>query len=123
MYISMSMIASFVLAAALSPNFRSVESRTYIRSLRGTAASTQSLSVQTKEEREQDFLCWVARIGSINHSTTVQSDLFAGAAIANIITFGKKGTADYTTVQAAVNAVPSQSTQRIIIKVAPGVYK
>lgn len=47
----------------------------------------------------------------------------AGAGAAVTLTVAKDGSARYTTVQAAVNAVPAGNTSRVVIMVAPGTYR
>lgn len=47
----------------------------------------------------------------------------ANAASAKIITVAAHGKADYHTIQGAINAAPTHSRRRIIIKIAPGTYK
>ncbi|MEV5608563.1 pectinesterase family protein [Streptomyces sp. NPDC052225] len=55
---------------------------------------------------------------SIGTSTTT-----AKAAAATTLTVAKDGSAQYRTVQAAVDAVPANNTARVDIKVAPGTYR
>ncbi|MGC0331068.1 pectate lyase [Streptomyces sp. SAI-170] len=45
------------------------------------------------------------------------------AAAATTLTVAKDGTGQYTTVQAAVNAVPANNASRIVISVKPGTYR
>jgi pectate lyase len=54
-----------------------------------------------------------------------QADLakYATAAAATTLTVAKDGSAQYTTVQAAVNAVPAGNASRVVIAVAPGTYR
>ncbi|MGW5770893.1 pectinesterase family protein [Streptomyces longwoodensis] len=47
----------------------------------------------------------------------------AAAAAAATLTVAKDGTGQYTTVQAAVNAVPAGNTSRVVISVKPGTYR
>jgi pectinesterase len=48
----------------------------------------------------------------------------AGAApAATTITVAKDGSGQYSTVQAAVNAVPAGNSQRVVIRIAPGTYR
>ncbi|MFD0315887.1 pectinesterase family protein [Streptomyces flavalbus] len=42
---------------------------------------------------------------------------------ATTLTVAKNGSAQYTTVQAAVNAVPANNTSRVVISIAPGTYR
>lgn len=44
-------------------------------------------------------------------------------AAATTLTVAKNGTGQYTTVQAAVNAVPANNPSRVIISIAPGTYR
>ncbi|MFD9540079.1 pectinesterase family protein [Streptomyces sp. NPDC060022] len=46
-----------------------------------------------------------------------------GAAAAATITVAKDGTGQYTTVQAAVNAIPAGNTARVIVSIKPGTYR
>ncbi|WP_373466049.1 pectinesterase family protein [Streptomyces sp. V3I8] len=45
------------------------------------------------------------------------------AAAATTLTVAKDGTGTYTTVQAAVNAVPANNASRVVISVKPGTYR
>ncbi|MFE6285545.1 pectinesterase family protein [Streptomyces sp. NPDC057877] len=45
------------------------------------------------------------------------------AAAATTLTVAKDGTGQYSTVQAAVNAVPANNTSRVVIAVKPGTYR
>jgi pectinesterase len=47
----------------------------------------------------------------------------ANAAAATTLTVAKDGTGQYTTVQAAVNAVPANNPARVVIAVKPGTYR
>ncbi|MEU4652367.1 pectinesterase family protein [Streptomyces sp. NPDC023723] len=47
----------------------------------------------------------------------------ATGAAATTLTVAKDGTGQYTTVQAAVNAVPAGNAARVVIAVAPGTYR
>ncbi|CAL9527641.1 Pectinesterase A [Streptomyces sp. enrichment culture] len=47
----------------------------------------------------------------------------AVSAAATTLTVAKDGSAQYTTVQAAVNAVPANNASRVVIAVAPGTYR
>ncbi len=47
----------------------------------------------------------------------------AHAASAKTMTVAAHGKADYHTIQGAINAAPTHSRRRIIIKIAPGTYK
>jgi pectinesterase len=54
---------------------------------------------------------------SLGTSTT------AAKAAATTLTVAKDGTGQYTTVQAAVNAVPANNASRVVIAVKPGTYR
>ncbi|GGR60474.1 MULTISPECIES: pectinesterase family protein [Streptomyces] len=55
--------------------------------------------------------------GSLGTSTTVAK------AAATTLTVAKDGSGQYTTVQAAVNAVPANNASRVVIAVKPGTYR
>ncbi|MEU7556720.1 pectinesterase family protein [Streptomyces eurythermus] len=55
--------------------------------------------------------------GSLGTSTTVAE------AAATTLTVAKDGSGQYTTVQAAVNAVPANNASRVVIAVKPGTYR
>ncbi|MFJ4619859.1 pectinesterase family protein [Streptomyces sp. NPDC088812] len=59
-------------------------------------------------------------IGTTSASTVGASTL---AAAATTLTVAKDGSGQYTTVQAAVDAVPANNTSRVVISVAPGTYR
>ncbi|MFD9497981.1 pectinesterase family protein [Streptomyces sp. NPDC060035] len=46
-----------------------------------------------------------------------------GAVAATTLTVAKDGTGRYTTVQAAVNAIPAGNTARVIVSIKPGTYR
>ncbi|WP_237540023.1 pectinesterase family protein [Streptomyces sp. SID8358] len=45
------------------------------------------------------------------------------AAAATTLTVAKDGTGQYTTVQAAVNAIPAGNTARVVVSIRPGTYR
>ncbi|ANS66191.1 hypothetical protein SLINC_3967 [Streptomyces lincolnensis] len=57
--------------------------------------------------------------GSIGTASTASTK----AAAATTLTVAKDGTGQYTTVQAAVNAVPANNPSRVVIAVKPGTYR
>ncbi|MER6110161.1 pectinesterase family protein [Streptomyces hirsutus] len=59
--------------------------------------------------------------GSIG--TTAAAGAATRAAAATTLTVAKDGTGQYTTVQAAVNAVPANNPSRVLISVKPGTYR
>ncbi|MCO5585833.1 hypothetical protein L7F22_039766 [Adiantum nelumboides] len=81
-------------------------------------------------EKEHDFLAWVARVGSRHHQSSTplsrplanEDDQFtASKAVGRVLTVGKGG--QYSSVQAAVNAVPTKNSQRIVIQIGAGHYQ
>ncbi|KAH7352229.1 hypothetical protein KP509_19G035800 [Ceratopteris richardii] len=73
---------------------------------------------------KMDFMEWVSYVGSKKHETGTSEIFYTSAAASgNVITVSKSGGADFTTVQAAVNAVPSNNKQRVVIQIAAGTYK
>ncbi|WP_055628230.1 pectinesterase family protein [Streptomyces hirsutus] len=55
--------------------------------------------------------------------TTAATGATTLAAAATTLTVAKDGTGQYTTVQAAVNAVPANNPSRVLISVKPGTYR
>ncbi|MFJ8764711.1 pectinesterase family protein [Streptomyces clavifer] len=47
----------------------------------------------------------------------------SGAAAATTLTVAKDGSGQYSTVQAAVNAIPAGNTARVVVSVKPGTYR
>lgn len=47
----------------------------------------------------------------------------SGAAAATTLTVAKDGSGQYTTVQAAVNAIPAGNTTRTVVSIKPGTYR
>ncbi|MER5555836.1 pectinesterase family protein [Streptomyces sp. NPDC002793] len=47
----------------------------------------------------------------------------SGAAAATTLTVAKDGSGQYTTVQAAVNAIPAGNTARVVVAIKPGTYR
>ncbi|WP_299538397.1 pectinesterase family protein [uncultured Streptomyces sp.] len=47
----------------------------------------------------------------------------SAAAVATTLTVAKDGSGQYTTVQAAVNAVPAGNTARVVVLIKPGTYR
>ncbi|MEH0556373.1 pectinesterase family protein [Streptomyces sp. B21-101] len=60
-------------------------------------------------------------IGTTTSAAT--SDATTKAAAATTLTVAKDGSGQYTTVQAAVNAVPANNPSRVVIAVKPGTYR
>ncbi|GGS08302.1 hypothetical protein GCM10010269_54340 [Streptomyces humidus] len=63
--------------------------------------------------------------GSIGTTSTAaaRTTTTARAAAATTLTVAKDGSGQYTTVQAAVNAVPANNPSRVVIAVKPGTYR
>ncbi len=59
---------------------------------------------------------------SIGTTEVAEAEAAGTTAAATTLTVAKSG-AQYTTVQAAVNAVPANNSARVVIKVAPGTYR
>ncbi|MCG8968972.1 pectinesterase family protein [Streptomyces sp. CL12-4] len=55
--------------------------------------------------------------------SSIGTTAVANAAAATMLTVAKDGTGQYTTVQAAVNAVPANNPARVVIAVEPGTYR
>lgn len=47
----------------------------------------------------------------------------SGAEAATTLTVAKDGSGQYTTVQAAVDAIPAGNTARVVVSIAPGTYR
>lgn len=47
----------------------------------------------------------------------------SGAGAATTLTVAKDGSGQYTTVQAAVDAIPAGNTARVVVSIAPGTYR
>ncbi|GGM20438.1 hypothetical protein GCM10010129_75950 [Streptomyces fumigatiscleroticus] len=62
-------------------------------------------------------------IGTTAATTTAATAKAASAAAATTLTVAKDGTGQYTSVQAAVNAVPANNSSRVVISVKPGTYR
>ncbi|KAH7440262.1 hypothetical protein KP509_04G098900 [Ceratopteris richardii] len=82
------------------------------------------------DEKEQDFIKWVARVGNQFYSGSYSGDQVGKNRLSGIksvgytLTVGKSGSgAQFLTVQDAVDAVPKHNSQRIIIQIGPGIYK
>ncbi|CAM5721379.1 hypothetical protein SALBM311S_10634 [Streptomyces alboniger] len=60
---------------------------------------------------------------SIGTTATTAATTTAKAAAATTLTVAKDGSGQYTTVQAAVNAVPANNASRVVIAVKPGTYR
>ncbi|MGW8364674.1 pectinesterase family protein [Streptomyces wedmorensis] len=60
---------------------------------------------------------------TIGTTTTTTTTTTATAAAATTLTVAKDGSGRYTSVQKAVDAVPAGNTSRVVIRVAPGVYR
>ncbi|WP_225636539.1 pectinesterase family protein [Streptomyces solaniscabiei] len=56
-------------------------------------------------------------------SSSIGTMAAVNAAAATTLTVAKDGTGQYTTVQAAVNAVPANNPARVVIAVKPGTYR
>ncbi|MER7191340.1 pectinesterase family protein [Streptomyces flaveolus] len=56
-------------------------------------------------------------------SSSIGAMAAVNAAAATTLTVAKDGTGQYTTVQAAVNAVPANNPARVVIAVKPGTYR
>ncbi|MFJ4692731.1 pectinesterase family protein [Streptomyces sp. NPDC088766] len=61
--------------------------------------------------------------GSIGTTSAAASTATAKAAAATTLTVAKDGSGQYSTVQAAVNAVPANNPSRVVIAVKPGTYR
>jgi pectinesterase len=60
---------------------------------------------------------------TIGTTTSTAAGATAAAAAATTLTVAKDGSGRYSTVQAAVNAVPAGNTSRVVIAVKPGTYR
>ncbi|MEU1211965.1 pectinesterase family protein [Streptomyces sp. NPDC005790] len=47
----------------------------------------------------------------------------SGAVVATTLTVAKDGSGQYTSVQAAVNAIPAGNTARVVVSIKPGTYR
>ncbi|CAL9305917.1 pectinesterase family protein [Streptomyces sp. SudanB182_2057] len=65
----------------------------------------------------------VVKSGAGPRSSLGTTTTAAKAAAATTLTVAKDGTGQYTTVQAAVNAVPANNASRVVIAVKPGTYR
>ncbi|MFF6806206.1 pectinesterase family protein [Streptomyces sp. NPDC012616] len=65
----------------------------------------------------------VASTASAKGSTGSTGSTTKAAAAATTLTVAKDGSGQYTTVQAAVNAVPANNPSRVVIAVRPGTYR
>lgn len=107
-----------LLLAACTPHF-------VVGEILSTAHSTHD------DAKERDFLAWVARVGARHHQssasltrpalTNLHNEFSANKAIGRVITVGKGG--QFSTVQAAVNAVPASNGQRVVIQIGAGYYQ
>lgn len=82
----------------------------------------------TVEEQRQDFLAWVQRVGERVATSAASAEektawLLANKAVGNVLTVSKSGGAQFTSVQAAVDAIPKHNSQRVVVQIAAGVYK
>lgn len=57
------------------------------------------------------------------HTASAATAATKAAAAATTLTVAKDGSGQYTTVQAAVNAVPANNPSRVVIAVKPGTYR
>ncbi|WP_370409274.1 pectinesterase family protein [Streptomyces fradiae] len=60
---------------------------------------------------------------SLGSASATRSAAGAGAGATRTLTVAKDGSGQYTTVQAAVNAVPAGNSSRVVISVKPGTYR
>ncbi|WP_329337542.1 pectinesterase family protein [Streptomyces sp. NBC_00663] len=60
---------------------------------------------------------------SIGTTASTSASAATLAAAATTLTVAKDGSGQYTTVQAAVNAVPANNASRVVIQVKPGTYR
>ncbi|MDN3259752.1 pectinesterase family protein [Streptomyces sp. CSDS2] len=65
----------------------------------------------------------VVKSGAGPRSSLGTTTTAAEAVAATTLTVAKDGTGQYTTVQAAVNAVPANNASRVVIAVKPGTYR
>lgn len=65
----------------------------------------------------------VAPAATTKATTKAATEATTKAAAATTLTVAKDGSGQYTTVQAAVNAVPANNPSRVVIAVKPGTYR
>ncbi|MFH8467325.1 pectinesterase family protein [Streptomyces sp. NPDC017991] len=68
-------------------------------------------------------LALVASTANAASGAEADAGVHARAAAATTLTVAKDGSGMYTTVQAAVNAVPANNASRVVISVKPGTYR
>ncbi|KAI5080892.1 hypothetical protein GOP47_0004075 [Adiantum capillus-veneris] len=73
---------------------------------------------------QKDFLEWIKEVDAREHASGSTANLFyTSEATDNVITVSKSGGADFSTVQDAVDVVPSGNQQRVVIQIAAGTYE
>lgn len=93
-----------------------------------SSASTAVHEPSTLEEKKQDFLAWVQRVGErVAAASTLSVEdntawLEANKAGGTVLTVSNSGGAQFSSIQAAVNSVPKHNSQRVVIQIAAGVY-
>ncbi|KAI5083383.1 hypothetical protein GOP47_0003126 [Adiantum capillus-veneris] len=78
------------------------------------------------DEKEKDFVAWVARVGAAKSNVNGNSSRVGHQFLAagRTLTVGKAGSgAQFSSVQDAVDAVSTGNAQRVVIQIAAGLYQ
>ncbi|KAI5080893.1 hypothetical protein GOP47_0004076 [Adiantum capillus-veneris] len=123
-YCILALLAAFISAAVLHVE---CSSRVGLIDSAPPASASANLS-SNLASTQADFLQWVRVVSAKSHPATSSAAVFFTNAASssdskNVITVAKSGKADFSSVQAAVNAVPANNKKRVVIQIAAGTYK
>jgi hypothetical protein len=85
------------------------------------ATAFESSSLPRKVGDDTEVLSWKKRALLQNSGAGMGMDVSQPET--SVVTVNQHGTGDYGTVQEAVDGVPPQNTQRVVIRIFPGIYR
>lgn len=87
---------------------------------------SSSNMTSTLAATQADYLAWLQKVSGRKPGGAASTTVFSTSAVSDsggVITVSKSGSADFTTVQDAVDSISSGNAARVVIQIAAGTYK